>query len=61
MTGATDVLEGIVGGEYRYGFVTDLAADVVPVGLDESVVRLTASKHDEPEWLVQWRLGALRH
>jgi Fe-S cluster assembly protein SufB len=61
MSDATDVLDGIVGGEYRYGFVTDLDADMVPVGLDESVVRLIASKHDEPEWLVQWRLGALRH
>ena len=61
MTDATDLLDGVVGGEYRYGFVTDLDAEMVPVGLGESVVRLIASKHDEPEWLVQWRLGALRH
>ena len=52
-TSGTQQLEEIVGGEYRYGFVTDLDADIVPVGLDESVVRLIASKHDEPDWLVE--------
>jgi Fe-S cluster assembly protein SufB len=60
-TAPADVLDGLVDGEYRYGFVTDLDTDVVPVGLDESVVRLIASKNDEPDWLVDWRLGALRH
>ncbi len=59
--GAKAPLEQLVGGEYRYGFVTDLDADVVPIGLDEAVVRLIASKHDEPDWLVEWRLSALRH
>jgi Fe-S cluster assembly protein SufB len=61
MTGTVEELGALVDGEYRYGFVTDLDADIVPVGLDESVVRLIASKHDEPDWLVEWRLGALRH
>jgi Fe-S cluster assembly protein SufB len=61
MTGTVEQLGALVDGEYRYGFVTDLDADIVPVGLDESVVRLIASKHDEPDWLVEWRLGALRH
>lgn len=56
----SDVVDGVVAGEYRYGFV-DLDSEVVPVGLDESVVRLIAAKHDEPDWLVQWRLGALAY
>jgi len=54
-------IDDLVGGEYRYGFVTDIDSDIAPVGLDESVVRLIASKNGEPDWLVEWRLGALRH
>jgi Fe-S cluster assembly protein SufB len=61
MTSTADRLSSLVDGEYRYGFVTDLDADVVPIGLDESVVRLISEKHDEPDWLLEWRLRALRH
>ncbi|MCB1030706.1 MAG: SufD family Fe-S cluster assembly protein, partial [Acidimicrobiales bacterium] len=61
MSDSTAQLEEIVDGEYRYGFVTDLDSEVAPVGLSEDVVRLIASKHDEPDWLVEWRLSALRH
>jgi Fe-S cluster assembly protein SufB len=61
MTDTADRLSTLVSGEYRYGFVTDLEADVVPIGLDESVVRLISAKNDEPDWLLAWRLRALRH
>jgi Fe-S cluster assembly protein SufB len=47
--------------EYKYGFVTDIQTDVIPRGLDESVIRLISLKKEEPEWLLQFRLDAYRH
>ena len=45
---------------YKYGFVTDIAMDSLPPGLDESVVRFISAKKEEPEWLLAWRLKAFR-
>ena len=56
-----DYLQEVADSDYEYGFVTEIDADTAPKGLDESTVRLIASKRDEPEWLVEWRLKALRH
>ena len=47
--------------EYAAGFVTDIAADSVPAGLSEEVIRLISSKKQEPEFLLDWRLQAYRH
>ncbi len=47
--------------EYRWGFVTDIDADVAPRGLSEDTVRLISAKKNEPEFLLDWRLRALRH
>ena len=44
--------------EYKYGFVTDMEQDVLPPGLDESVIRFISAKKEEPEWLLDWRLKA---
>ena len=54
-------LNSLVTRSYRHGFVTDIDADTVPPGLDESVVRLISHKKGEPEFLLEWRLRALRH
>jgi len=51
----------LVNRSYRHGFVTDIEADTVPPGLDESVVRLISHKKREPQFLLDWRLRALRH
>jgi Fe-S cluster assembly protein SufB len=56
-----DELNSLVGRSYRHGFVTDIDADTVPPGLDESVVRLISHKKGEPAFLLEWRLRALRH
>jgi Fe-S cluster assembly protein SufB len=53
-------LEHLANREYEYGFVTDIEEDQIPPGLDENVVRLISSKKNEPEWLLEWRLKALR-
>ena len=46
--------------DYKYGFVTDIESDSMPPGLDEGVVRLISEKKQEPGWLLEWRLRALR-
>ncbi len=46
---------------YKYGFITDIEADVVPPGLSEDVIRLISLKKGEPEWMLEWRLRAYRH
>ncbi|MGW8310945.1 MAG: Fe-S cluster assembly protein SufB [Thiogranum sp.] len=47
--------------EYRQGFVTDIASDSLPPGLDGDVVRAISARKREPGWLLEWRLEALRH
>ena len=47
--------------EYDAGFVTDIAQDTLPPGLDESVIRFISAKKEEPDWLTAWRLEAFRH
>ena len=47
--------------EYKYGFSTDIDMDIAPKGLNEDTVRLISAKKNEPEWLLEWRLKALRH
>jgi Fe-S cluster assembly protein SufB len=53
-------VESLVNKEYKYGFVTDIEADVAPKGLNEDVIRLISGKKQEPEWLLEWRLKAFR-
>ncbi|HMS47088.1 Fe-S cluster assembly protein SufB [Candidatus Neomicrothrix sp.] len=57
----TDVLDSFVEREYAYGFHSDIDTDFSPKGLNADVVRLISAKNNEPEWLLEWRLGALEH
>src|SRR5215218_2155101 len=58
MSTATKQIEELANTEYKYGFVTDTEQDIIPVGLNEDVVRLISSKKGEPKWLLDWRLKA---
>jgi len=51
----------IVKREYEHGFYTDVAADTVPPGLNEDVIRLISKKKNEPGFMLDWRLKAYRH
>ena len=53
-------VESLVNQEYKYGFVTDIAADSFPPGLNEDVVRAISAKKQEPAFLLEWRLQAYR-
>jgi Fe-S cluster assembly protein SufB len=61
MSETADQLESLMGRGYQHGFVTDIESDTVPPGLDEDVVRLISRKKNEPAFLTEWRLRALRH
>jgi Fe-S cluster assembly protein SufB len=53
-------LEQLTGGEYRWGFETNVEAETSPRGLSEDIVRFISRKKDEPSWLLEWRLQAYR-
>jgi Fe-S cluster assembly protein SufB len=54
-------LETLANQEYKYGFYTDVEADVIPAGLNEDIIKLISEKKHEPEWMLEWRLRAYRH
>ncbi len=47
--------------DYKWGFVTEVEADMAPKGLNEDIVRLISAKKGEPEWMTEWRLKAYRY
>ncbi len=53
-------VETLVNREYKYGFVTDIEADVAPMGLSEDIIRLISAKKKEPAFMLDWRLKAYR-
>ena len=61
MTTANDTIEELANKEYKYGFVSDIESDTIPIGLSEEVIRMISAKKSEPEWLLEWRLKAYRH
>ncbi|MCY2953300.1 MAG: Fe-S cluster assembly protein SufB [Planctomycetota bacterium] len=57
----TSQIEELANREYQWGWVTDIAADSAPPGLNEEIIRFISAKKNEPDWLLQWRLKAYRH
>ena len=51
---------GLVGREYKEGFVTEIDSDTLPPGLDEGVIRTISDKKNEPDFMLEWRLDAYR-
>ena len=46
--------------QYKWGFSTSIESEKAPKGLSEEVVRFISAKKGEPQWLLDWRLEALR-
>ena len=61
MTTATETIEELKGQKYKYGFYTDIEADKAPPGLSEDTVRFISAKKNEPEWMLDWRVKALKN
>jgi Fe-S cluster assembly protein SufB len=59
MATALETVRDYTGHEYKYGFITEIEADIVPKGLDDDIVRLISAKKNEPAWMTEWRLKAL--
>ena len=61
MSTETSTIQELTDIEYKYGFVTDIDADVLPRGLNEDVIRIISAKKMEPEFMLEWRLKSYRH
>lgn len=60
MASEDELLEEITSSEYKYGFYTNIESDKAPIGLNEDIVRLISAKKKEPEWMLEYRLSALK-
>ena len=60
MSQSTNTVEKQLSREYQHGFVTELEADTLAPGLDESVIRRISEIKGEPEFMTEWRLKAYR-
>ena len=61
MSTDTKIIDSLVEGEYKWGFVTEVESDSAPKGLNEDTIRLISTKKNEPEFMLEWRLKAFRH
>ena len=61
MASDTDILDEVTGGEYKYGFVTNIEADNAPIGLDENTIRFISAKKNEPAFMLEYRLKAFAY
>ena len=57
---AQEEIDKAVSGEYKLGFERDIEQDTLPPGLDEDTIRFISKKKNEPEWMTELRLNALR-
>ncbi|MEX2632867.1 MAG: Fe-S cluster assembly protein SufB [Balneolales bacterium] len=57
----TQTLESMVKQPYKYGFKTNIEYDYFPKGINEEVVRAISAIKEEPEWMLDFRLKALRY
>jgi len=61
MSTSADEIGGLVGREYKEGFVTEIDSDTLPPGLDEAVIEKISAHKQEPEWMLERRLEAYHH
>lgn len=47
--------------DYEHGFVTEIESDTLPPGLNEDTVREISKRKNEPAFMLEWRLAALKH
>lgn len=54
------IIQEVTRQEYKEGFVTDVSQDFIPKGLNEDIIRTISRLKEEPEWMLEFRLGAFR-
>jgi Fe-S cluster assembly protein SufB len=55
-----DAARALEGEKYKHGFVTEVEQDLAPLGLSQETVRYISAKKEEPQWMLEWRLGAFQ-
>lgn len=55
-----ELAEELKSKKYEFGFVSNFDSDKAPKGLNEDIIRLISAKKEEPEWLLEYRLNALK-
>ncbi len=60
MSNGTETIEQLARQEYKYGFTSDVEADLAPRGLNEDIIRFISERKHEPQWLLDWRLKSYR-
>lgn len=45
---------------YKYGFVTEIESEKAPKGLNPEIIEFISKKKEEPRWLLDFRLKALK-
>ncbi len=58
MTTATSTLQELANREYKEGFISEIEADQIPIGLNEETIRLISRKKNEPQFMLDFRLKA---
>ena len=47
--------------EYKYGFISKVATESLPKGLNEGIIEQISAKKQEPSWILDLRLKAYKH
>ena len=55
-----ELAEELKNKKYEFGFVSNFESDKAPKGLNEDIIRLISAKKKEPDWLLEYRLRALK-
>ncbi|MSQ41400.1 MAG: Fe-S cluster assembly protein SufB [Dehalococcoidia bacterium] len=61
MTTGNELVREVATQGYQQGWVTEVEEESAPPGLNEDTVRWIVAKKNEPLWMLEWRLKALRH
>jgi len=54
----TQTMESMIGGEYKYGFTTDVEYEDFPKGINKDIIREISRRKEEPKWMLEFRLDA---
>jgi len=57
---ANEGLDTAVSGEYELGFEIDIETDIIEPGLDVDTLKFISKKKEEPEWMLDLRIKALK-
>ena len=61
MSASLENVNELIESGYEHGFVTNIASDTIPPGLNQETIHLISAKKNEPEWMLTYRLRAFNH